>query len=224
MRILILLFISYLFIEQAPTIKEQKPVKGLASYYGIYFQGRITANGEIYDRFLCTAAHRKLPFNTYLRVTNLKNNLGITVRVNDRGPYNYSRIIDLSEAAARRIGSYHHGLTSVRIEIVNMISITPEIDNIFTCNDVLDCLGNVDELKGHSIRLYKTPDLVHVIYLANELYLHDDVDKVLIVGKGSGKNRIYSIVISGYASKKDALVAKDYFERKGFMQVSLLNP
>ena len=125
MRILILLLFSSFFIDQAPSAPEKKTIKGLASYYGTGFHGRKTANGEIYNRYLFTAAHRKLPFNTYLRVTNLKNDLSITVRINDRGPYNYSRIIDLSESAARRIGSYQHGLTTVKIEWINGSLIFP---------------------------------------------------------------------------------------------------
>lgn len=223
-RTLILLLVSIFFISMAPSPLLQKNIKGEASYYGIEFQGKKTANGEPYNRYMYTAAHRKLPFNTLLRVTNLENNLSITVKITDRGPYNYSRIIDLSEAAARRIGSYKHGVTTVQIDVLDLIHLNPEIESIFLSNDVLDCLGNTDELNGFSIELYKTTDLLHIIYLANELYLHEDVDKVLIVGKGTGQTRMYSMVISDYNTKKDALVAKDYFERKGFMQVVMLPP
>ena len=157
-----------------------------------------------------------------MRVINLKNNLSVTVRINDRGPYNYSRIIDLSETAARRIGSYQHGLTTVRIEELNLLQRNTEIDSIFTCTDVLDCLGNEEKLSGYSISLYSTNDLIHILYLANELYLQEDVDKVYIIGSGVMENRKYQMVISNYAVKKDALTAKDFFERKGFMKVNLL--
>ncbi len=220
LRTLIILISSFLFIQQTPLLTDSKSVKGKASYYGIDFHGKKTANGELYNRFTFTAAHRKLPFNTYLRVTNLKNQLSITVRVNDRGPYNYSRIIDLSEAAARRIGSYQHGLTTVEIEEMDFIQHSPELDNIFLCNDVVDCLGNEEELGDYSIQLYKSNDLIHIIYLANELYLHEDVEKVLIAGNGNGNKRMYSIIISDFASKAACIKAKDYYERKGFMQVS----
>ncbi|MEP7265477.1 MAG: septal ring lytic transglycosylase RlpA family protein, partial [Bacteroidota bacterium] len=101
------------FLVSHRVVPVDKIVRGRASYYGTQFHGRKTANGEIYNRYLFTAAHRKFPFNTYVRVVNVNNGLSITVRINDRGPYNYSRIIDLSEAAARRIGSYQHGLTMV---------------------------------------------------------------------------------------------------------------
>ena len=220
LRTLIILITSFLFIKQAPITPTHSTVKGKASYYGVDFQGRKTANGEIYNRFAFTAAHRKLPFNTYLRVVNLKNQLCITVRVNDRGPYNYTRIIDLSEAAARRIGSYQHGLTTVEIEELDLIQHSPELDNIFLNNEVVDCLGNEEELGDFSLQLYKSTDLIHIIYLANELYLHNDVEKVLIVGNGNGNKRTYSIVISDYSSKEACIKAKDFFERKGFMLVS----
>ncbi len=216
---IILLFITVSFFSGDG---DTKPVTGRASYYGTEFHGRKTANGEIYNKYLFTAAHRKLPFGTYVHVLNLKTGLSITVKINDRGPFNYSRIIDLSEAAARRIGSYKHGLTMVEIQPVRMIRHTPEIDSIFNCNDVLDCLGNPESLGKLSLSLYRTSDLIHMIYIANELYLHEDVDKVLIVGRGEGKKRMYHLVISDFENKTAMVDAKDYYERKGFMQVDIL--
>jgi hypothetical protein len=144
------------------------------------------------------------------------------VRVNDRGPYVRSRIIDLSEAAARRIGSYQHGLARVKVEPLNIIQENKEIDSIFNCNDVTDCLGNPETLKGYSLSLWRTNDLVHMLYIANELYLHDDIDKVYIVGFGARENRLYHLVITGMPTKKAALDRVDFFERKGFMKVRLL--
>jgi rare lipoprotein A len=76
----------------------------VASYYGPGFQGRRTASGERFSAGAMTAAHRTLPFNTRVRVTNLRNGRDIVVRINDRGPYVRGRIIDLTTAAARRIG------------------------------------------------------------------------------------------------------------------------
>ena len=222
-RIILFFIASLAFLPQKEHHSGLNAIKGNASYYGIAFHGKKTANGEIYNRYLYTAAHRNLPFNTLLRITNLKNQLSISVRINDRGPYNYSRIIDLSEAAARRIGSYQHGLTTVLIEKLDLIQHTPELDELFTNCDVVDCLGNEDHLSEYSIQLYQSTDLLHIIYIANELYLHDDVDKVLIVGKGTGINRTYSIVISDFPSKTECRAGKDYFERKGFMQVVMLN-
>lgn len=91
---------------------------GVASYYGREFHGRRTASGEIFDMFALTCAHRKLPFGTRIRVTNLDNGKSVIVRVNDRGPFVAGRILDLSYAAAKRIGMVATGTARVKIEIL----------------------------------------------------------------------------------------------------------
>ena len=92
---------------------------GVASYYGPGFHGRRTANGETFNMHAMTAAHRTLPFGTLIKVTNLSNGKSTIVRVNDRGPYVGNRVIDLSVAAAKQIGSTHSGVAQVSLEIVN---------------------------------------------------------------------------------------------------------
>lgn len=91
---------------------------GRASWYGPGFHGRRTANGEIFNQNAMTAAHRTLPFGTRIRVTNLRNNRQVTVRVNDRGPFTGGRILDLSAGAARAIGLERAGVGPVRIEVL----------------------------------------------------------------------------------------------------------
>lgn len=88
---------------------------GKASYYANKFHGRKTASGEIYYKEKLTAAHRSLPFGTRLRVTNLSNGREVVVRVNDRGPYIKGRIIDVSYAAARKLGMTGQGVVRVRV-------------------------------------------------------------------------------------------------------------
>lgn len=90
---------------------------GEASYYAAKFQGRKTASGERYDGAKLTAAHRTLPFGTWVTVVNLKNGKRVLVRVNDRGPFKDGRIIDLSRAAAAKLGIVSAGLGRVRIEV-----------------------------------------------------------------------------------------------------------
>lgn len=94
------------------------PTKGKASFYGDKFHGRKTASGELYDRTLFTAAHRTLPFGTMVTVRNLLNSKTVVVRVNDRGPHKKSRIIDLSYAAAEKVGMLSKGIVPVEIEII----------------------------------------------------------------------------------------------------------
>jgi len=90
---------------------------GIASWYGGRWHGRKTASGERYNQNSMTAAHKKLPFNTRVRVTNLGTGKSCIVRINNRGPHVRGRIIDLSVAAARKIGSYSGGLSRVKLEV-----------------------------------------------------------------------------------------------------------
>jgi len=89
--------------------------RGLASWYGSDFHGRSTANGEHYNMYARTAAHKTLPFNTYVEVTNLTNGKKTVVRINDRGPFVRGRIIDLTYTAARDLGMAEEGVVPVRI-------------------------------------------------------------------------------------------------------------
>jgi len=91
---------------------------GLASYYGPQWHGRLTANGERMDVHALTAAHKKLPFGTRVRVTLLATGKSVVVRINDRGPFVKGRIIDLADEAARRIGLIPYGVEKVRIEVL----------------------------------------------------------------------------------------------------------
>lgn len=93
---------------------------GLASWYGEPFHGRATASGERYDQEGLTAAHRSLPFGTWVRVENLENGRSVRVRVTDRGPFVDDRIIDLSRAAARALGLIGPGTGRVRLEVVEV--------------------------------------------------------------------------------------------------------
>lgn len=91
---------------------------GVASWYGSKFHGKLTANGETYNMNDLTAAHRSLPFNTVVKVTNLDNGKSVRVRINDRGPYVDNRIIDLSREAARKIDMERTGIANVRLDLV----------------------------------------------------------------------------------------------------------
>ena len=92
--------------------------RGIASWYGRKFQGQKTASGEPYDMFKMTAAHKTLPIPSYVKVTNLANGKSVVVRINDRGPFHSNRIIDLSYAAASRLGIAAKGSGLVEIERV----------------------------------------------------------------------------------------------------------
>ncbi len=98
--------------------------EGNASWYGDPFNGRRAANGEIYDMNKLTAAHRTMPFETMVRVTNLNNGKTATVRITDRGPFVDNRVIDLSHAAAQEIDSLGPGVVPVRLEVLGNVDVT----------------------------------------------------------------------------------------------------
>jgi len=127
MKIINVVFISVIFLMSAScsTISAQSPdglsgfsESGKASFYASRYQNRKTASGERFNQDARTAAHRKLPFGTQVRVTNVTNGKSVVVRINDRGPFVKGRIIDLSRSAFKQIGDTDLGLISVKIEVI----------------------------------------------------------------------------------------------------------
>ena len=108
-----------------------KPVRigwtqtGVASWYGVPYDGRRASSGEIFDMHALTAAHRTLPFNTWLEVTNLQNGKRVEVRINDRGPFVDGRIIDLSMGAAEKIDMVRAGIVKVRVKVIKPPAASP---------------------------------------------------------------------------------------------------
>ena len=117
-----------LLLMPLPYVVDGGPSKtrqvGLASWYGKHHQGRKTASGERFSRGQLTAAHRSLPMGTKVKVTNLRTRQQVVVKINDRGPYGAGkrRIIDLSEAAAKRVGLLEHGTERVEVVVVENAS------------------------------------------------------------------------------------------------------
>ena len=97
----------------------ESETKGIASWYGPGFHGQRTASGEVYNMYKYTAAHKTLPLGTYVRVINLENGKTVIVRINDRGPFKKGRIIDLSYAAAKKIGMIASGTARVKLDIIS---------------------------------------------------------------------------------------------------------
>ena len=111
---------TYTVLSSAKNYSEE----GTASWYGLKFHGRATANGERFSAYEPTAAHRSLPIPTFVRVTNLENQASMVVRVNDRGPFHPDRILDLSYGAAVRLGFADQGTAKVRIDSVEVIGVS----------------------------------------------------------------------------------------------------
>jgi len=106
--------------SKSPAVESKgKHLYMVSSFYGSKFHGRQTSNGEIFDMYKMTCAHKTLPFNTTLKVTNEDNGKFVIVRVNDRGPFIDGRDLDLSYAAAKKIGLIAEGVKKVKVEILN---------------------------------------------------------------------------------------------------------
>lgn len=117
------------FSEMVPVIT-YKPLGFMrASWYGPGFHGKVTANGEIYNQFELTAAHKSFKFGTLLRLTNPENNKSIIVRINDRGPYVDSRDLDLSFASAKALGIIKPGVKRLKVELVQITDSVEILEN-----------------------------------------------------------------------------------------------
>jgi rare lipoprotein A len=103
-------------------------VVGLASWYGSAFHGRLTANGEVFDRYSISAAHKTLPLPSYARVTNIRNGRSIIVRVNDRGPYHSNRVMDVSERVAEVLDFKNIGMTQIKLDYLRPASLAGSDD------------------------------------------------------------------------------------------------
>jgi len=121
---------------------------GDASWYGRKFHGHLTSNGEIYDMFSYTAAHKSLPIPSFLEVTNLDNGRNLMVRVNDRGPFHGNRIVDLSFAAATYLGYAENGTARVRIRAVVAQSSTPENNSDIEASELLTNASEIPDVQA----------------------------------------------------------------------------
>jgi rare lipoprotein A len=116
-RVVLVLALAALGAVAADAMPRQQT--GLASWYGSFHHGRTTASGERFDMHALTAAHRTLPLGSRIEVTNLENNRSIELRVNDRGPFVGNRILDVSRAAAQRLGAVDAGVVRVHVRVLD---------------------------------------------------------------------------------------------------------
>jgi rare lipoprotein A len=121
--------VNYEVLKDYRNYREQ----GTASWYGSKFHGHETSNGEIFDTYGASAAHKTLPIPSYARVTNLDNGRSVVVRVNDRGPFHGNRLIDLSYGAAVKLGYMEKGTASVEVEALTIVVMHPGLTIVF-CN------------------------------------------------------------------------------------------
>jgi rare lipoprotein A len=137
------------------------PENGIASWYGHPYHGRAAANGEIYDMEKLTAAHRTLPFGTWVRVTNLGNNKSVDVRITDRGPFVDGRVIDLSHRAAELIDMVGPGIAQVHLDILSAPALPASANWFAVQAGAFADKDRAERLRGSLEREYGTARLVY---------------------------------------------------------------
>ena len=197
--------------------------RGIASWYGKKFHGRHTATGEVYDMYAMTAAHPTLPLPSYARVTNLSNNKSIVVRVNDRGPFLHGRIIDLSYAAAHKLGIAGKGSGEVEVESlisevqpaaiamaepVSSVPLPPDPGTVAQTSPV--AVGNVYLQLG----AFKSEEGAESFLVRMRSEFEGSGKQIVLYQKNDGLLRVH---IGPYASEDEArIIAERLQERLGF--------
>jgi rare lipoprotein A len=145
--------------EEIPSENHEKPLlveTGLASWYGAPYHNRRSSDGEIYDMHAMTAAHRTLPMGSTVRVTNVKTDHSAIVRITDRGPFIHGRILDLSEAAAKKVDIYSAGVAMVRMEVLHTPVPISSAGRWAVQIGAFEKQDSADKLADHLSRRYQT--------------------------------------------------------------------
>lgn len=176
---------------------------GKASWYGKKFHGHKTANGEVYDMFSMSAAHKNLPLPSFLKVTNLGNSKSVIVRVNDRGPFHPNRIIDLSYAAAYKLDMLKSGTADVEIELIipkadNESALTPKVQWFIQ----ILASSNAAKTKQIADDISKQYNVTHRLVSSKRLYR-------LQLGPISDINRAQTLLSTLQSTYKSAYVFED---------------
>lgn len=210
-------FLSFLLLFTLYTtlIFGQDTLYGKASFYADKFNGRLTANGEIFDNKKISAAHKTLPFNTYVKVTNLSNDKSIVVRINDRGPFVEDRIIDLSKAAANSLDFVNDGVTDVRVEILDGF-VNEEIKDSnqqLTTNNLFEV--SVEQIKKGNFAI-QVASYKYVENMLNEIVnlKKDYGEKTLVHVSAFRGERVYRVIVGPYETREKAEKKLAKFQKK----------
>ena len=212
------LLLALLTAQKPVRINEHKDsvsASGKASFYANILEGENTSSGDIYNLNDFTCAHRTLPFNTILCVTNTENGNYTIVRVNDRGPFNKRRIIDLSRAAAQKLGMVPDGITRIRIKELSILDLFP-LDDILLYNEDGNERDSLNKPGSHYIHVWETDGLKQAIYMAASLSIDRSMDSLYIKSDGKGHRLSYELCIPASLSKKENEKMVASFRMDGF--------
>lgn len=212
----------YKVLTSAENFKEH----GIASFYGEKFHGHLTSNGEVYDMYSMTAAHKNLPLPSFVKVTNLRNNKSVIVRVNDRGPFHPGRIIDLSFSAAYKLDMIKTGIANVEIETIT--DFTPKVEVVKTLknNEIkVQPLINTAKIDEQTIISRELPEKIKQHYI--QVFATSNID---LAKKISGKliashnvpvsphqaNGLYRVMMGPINSAGDRFLLIEELKRSGY--------
>jgi len=179
---------------------------GIASWYGSKFHGHLTSNGETYDMYSMSAAHKTLPLPSYVKVTNLDNSKQVIVRVNDRGPFHEGRIIDLSYAAAHRLDVLKTGTAKVKIEV------------IYIENPESIALAELKETKSHYIQVLASSDKAKIDALAKNLETKYQLKTRLV-----SSNNLHRLQLGPIGQRQIATKLNDKLKNDGYPQSYMIS-
>jgi rare lipoprotein A len=192
---------------------------GKASFYADKFDGGPTASGEKYKHSKLTAAHKTLPFGTKIRVTNLANNESVDVVVNDRGPYVENRIVDLSRAAAEKLGFINQGLADVKIEVIDAGDGKGKMESVLVDHVAVDEKEFYDfeisrlNPKGFGIQIGTYQELVNLMRLSDNLK-NSYKKKVTVQVKIVNGVKYYSLILGEYSNRGKSQDLYDEIKKK----------
>lgn len=189
---------------------------GTASWYGPDFHGKLTSNGEVYNMYDMTAAHKTLPMNTILKVTNLRNGRTAVVRVNDRGPFVATRIIDLSKAAANELNMIGSGTAHVSLEVIGFegkggvrmssLSGTQQKPKVKTKLQPTPSSVEQEELSDFALQIASFSNFEGAMK-TREKYDNTDGYTTVIKDTQTANGRMFKVLLKGFRSEQEA---RDY--------------
>ena len=183
--------------------KKEIPDSGKASFYHDSFHGQETSNGEDYNKNDFTAAHRTLPFNSIVSVTNKLNEKKVIVRINDRGPFMRSRIIDLTHSAAMKLNMVKFGIVPVKIHVLKSLDRFPMTDSVFQNGMIHNCRVEETALSAFSVFAWQTEFVKHAFYMALSLTLDYKRENVVVRTKGDAAKRRYEVIVTALKEKSE---------------------
>ncbi|TRX57367.1 septal ring lytic transglycosylase RlpA family protein [Thalassomonas sp. M1454] len=200
--------------------------EGTASWYGNKFHGHLTSNGETYDMYAFSAAHKSLPIPTYAKVTNLANNKSVIVRVNDRGPFHEDRLIDLSYSAAYKLDYLKQGTAKVRIEAITAENIA-QYKKVKTQDSNIALNNKTSPTPNSTTKVSSANRFIHVLVTRDKL-LADNTAKGLkflmsVPVNLSEKNELFRVQIGPIDSAEEAKLLLANIQKQGYPEAYPLN-